>query len=88
MIPNATQCIGLDRLEKISCRGSTKDVIFRNIITTIKSKSTRWVGHLVRVAAVRSAFKILFGIPEGKRPVGKPRRIWEDNFKMNLKEKG
>ena len=41
--------------------------------------------HVARMEEVRSAFKILTGIPTGKRPLGRPRRRWEDNIRMNLK---
>ena len=45
-------------------------------------------GHVARMEEGRSAFKILTGKPIGKRPLGKPRRRWEDNIKMLLKEIG
>ena len=44
----------------------------------------RWAGHVARMEEDRSAFKIL----TGKRPLGRPRRRWEDNFRMNLEEIG
>ena len=46
----------------------------------------RWAGHVARMEEGRSAFKILTGKPTRKRPLGRPRHIWEDNTKMNLKE--
>ena len=45
-------------------------------------------GHVVRMDDVRSAFKILTGNPTRKRPLGRPRLIWEDNIRMYLKEMG
>ena len=47
-----------------------------------------WAGHLARKEEGRSAFKILTGTPAGKRPLGRPRRRWEDNIRMDLKEIG
>ena len=49
-----------------------------NIVRVIKSRRLRWAGHVVRMEEGRSAFKILTGKPTGKRPLGRPRRRWED----------
>ena len=46
----------------------------------------RWAGHVTRMEEGRSAFKILIGKPTGKRPLGRLRRRWEDNIKINLKK--
>ena len=46
----------------------------------------RWAGHVARMEEGRSAFKILTGKPIGKRPLGRPRRRWEDNIRMELEE--
>ena len=48
----------------------------------------RWAGHVARMEKGRSAFKILAGKPEGKRPLGRPRHRWVDNIRMDLKEIG
>jgi len=48
----------------------------------------RWAGHVVRMEEGRSAFKIVTGKPTGKRPLGWPRRRWEDNIRMDLEEIG
>ena len=48
----------------------------------------KWVRHLARVGERRSAYRVLVGKPEGKRPLGRPRRRWEDNIKVNLQEVG
>ena len=53
----------------------------------IKSRRLRWAGHVARMEN-RSAFKILTGKPTGKRHLGRPRRRWEDNIRMDLKEIG
>ena len=55
-----------------------------NIVRVIKSRRLRWAGHVVRMEEGRSAFKILIGNPTGKRPIGRPRRRWEDNIRMDV----
>ena len=57
-----------------------------NIVRVIKSRSLRWADHVARMEGGRSAFKIL--TVTGKRPLGRPRRIWEGNIRMDLKEVG
>ena len=47
-----------------------------------------WAGHVARMEEGRSAFKILTGKPTGKRTLGRPRRRWEDNIRMDLEEMG
>ena len=49
-----------------------------NIVRVIKSRRLRWAGHVDRIEESRSAFKMLTGKPTGKRPLGRPRRRWED----------
>ena len=48
----------------------------------------RWVGHVARMGEWRGVYSVLVGKPEGKRPLGRPRRRWEDNIKMDLQEVG
>jgi hypothetical protein len=50
-----------------------------NIIRTTKSRRMRWAGHVTGVGETRNAYRILAGKPEGKRPLGRPRRRWVDN---------
>ena len=50
-----------------------------NIVRVIKSRRSRYAGHVAQMEEGRSAFKILRGTPAGKRPLGRPRRRWEDN---------
>jgi hypothetical protein len=57
-----------------------------NIVRMIKSRRMRWAGHVARMEEVRDVYRVLVGRPEGKRPVGGPRRRWEDNIKMDLRE--
>ena len=59
-----------------------------NIVRVIKSRRLRWAGHVARMKEGRSAFKIVTGKPTGKRPLGMPRRRWEDNIRMDLEEIG
>ena len=59
-----------------------------NIVRVIKSRRLRWAGHVPRMEEGRTAFKILTGKPTGKRPLGRPRRRWEDNITMHLIEIG
>jgi hypothetical protein len=54
----------------------------------IKARRMRWAGHVVRMGEVRGAYNILVGRLEGRRPLGRPRRRWEDNIKMDLREIG
>ena len=58
-----------------------------NIVRVIKFRTLRWAGHVARMEEGRSAFKILTGTPTGKRPLGRPRRRWDDSgIRMDLKE--
>jgi hypothetical protein len=59
-----------------------------NIVRVIKSRRMRWAGHVARMGEGRSFFRVLVGRPEGKRPLGRLRRSWEDNIKMDLREIG
>ena len=55
---------------------------------TLREESSRWAGHVARMEECRSAFKILTGKPTGKRRLGRRRRRWEDNIRMDLEEIG
>ena len=57
-----------------------------NIVRVIKSRRLIWAGHVTRIEKGRSVFKILTGIPAGNIPLGRPRRRWEENIRMDLKE--
>jgi hypothetical protein len=57
-----------------------------SIVSVIKARRMRWVGHVARMGEVRGAYNILVGRPEGRRPLGRPRHSWEDNIKMDLRE--
>jgi hypothetical protein len=58
-----------------------------SIIRMNKSRMMRWAGHVAQMEN-RTANRILAGKPEGKRPLGRPRRRWVDNIKMDLREIG
>ena len=51
-----------------------------NIVQVVKSRRMRWAGHVVRMGEGRGVHRVLVGKPEGKRPLGRPRRRWEDNI--------
>ena len=59
-----------------------------NIVRVIKSRRTRWAGHVVCMGERRGVYRVLVGKAEGKRPLGRPRLRWEDNIKMDLQEVG
>jgi hypothetical protein len=59
-----------------------------SIITIINSRRMRWAGHVARMGEKRNAHRILVGKPEGKRQLGRPRRRWVDNIKMDFREIG
>jgi hypothetical protein len=56
-----------------------------NIVKVIKSRM-RWAGHVARMGEERGVYMVLVGKPEGKRPLGRSRRRWEDNIRMDLLE--
>jgi hypothetical protein len=56
-----------------------------SIISIIKSKRMRWAGHVARNGAKTIAYRILAGKPEGKRPLGRPKRRWVHSIKICLK---
>ena len=57
-----------------------------NIVRVIKSRRMSWAGHVARMGDGRGFYRVLVGKPEGKRPLGRPRRWWEDSIKMDLQE--
>jgi len=59
-----------------------------NIVRVIKSRRMRWVGHVARMGEERGVYRVLVGKPEGRRPLGRPRRRWVDNIRMDLQEVG
>jgi len=59
-----------------------------NIVRVVKSRQMRWAGHVARMGEDRGVQWVLVGKPEGKRPLGRPSRRWEDIIKMDLQEVG
>jgi len=59
-----------------------------NIVWVIKSRRMRWAGHVARMGKRRGVYRVLVGKLEGKRPLGRSRRRWEDSIKMDLQEVG
>ena len=51
-----------------------------NIVRVIKSRRMRWAGHVARMGKERGLYRVLVGKPEGRRPLGRPRRRWVDKF--------
>jgi hypothetical protein len=59
-----------------------------DIIRQIISRRMRWVGHVACMGKRRNVYRVLVGKPDGKRPLERPRRRWEDGIKMDLREIG
>jgi hypothetical protein len=59
-----------------------------SIIRIIKSRGMRWTGHVARMGEKRNTYRLLVGKPEGKKPLGRPRRRWVDNIRIGLREVG
>jgi hypothetical protein len=79
--------------EDRSCRKLHNDELHSlfsspNIVRVIKCRRMRWAGHVSRMGEGRGVYRVLVGRPEGKRPLGRPRRRWEDNINLDLREIG
>jgi hypothetical protein len=59
-----------------------------NIFRVIKSRRMGWVGHVARMGEGRGVYRVLIGRPESKRPLGRSKRSWENNIKIDLREIG
>jgi hypothetical protein len=57
-----------------------------DVIRQIKSRRMRWAGHVARMGEGRNVYRVLMGNPKGKRPLGRPRRRWEDGIRKNLRD--
>jgi hypothetical protein len=84
---------GPEREEDGSCRKLHNDELHNlysspNIVRVIKSRRMTWAGHVARMGEGRGVYRVLVGRPEGKRTLGRPRRRWENNIKLDLKEIG
>ena len=59
---------------------------FSLTVSEVGERIMRWAGHVARMGERRGVYGVLVGKPEGKKPLGRPRRGWEDNIKMDLQE--
>jgi len=59
-----------------------------NIVRVINLRRMRWAGHVARMGEERGVYKVLMGKPDGRRPLGRPRRRWADSIRMDLQEVG
>jgi len=59
-----------------------------SIFRVIKSRGIKWAGHVARKEEREDVYRILMGKPEGRKPLGRPKRRWENNIKMDLQEVG
>ena len=59
-----------------------------NIVWVIKSRRRRGAGHVARMGEERGVYRVLLGKPEGRRPLGRPRRRWADNIRVDLEDVG
>jgi len=57
-----------------------------SIVWLIKSRRMRWAGHVAHMDEERGVYRVLVGKPEGRRPMGRPRRRWVDNIRMDLQQ--
>jgi hypothetical protein len=57
----------------------------QNIVRVIKSRRVRWAGHVARIGERKGVYRVLVKRPEGKRPLTRPKRRWEDNIKLDLR---
>jgi hypothetical protein len=76
---------GLKKLHNEELHGSYSSPA---IVRVIKARRMRWAGHVARMGEVRGTYNILVGRSEGRRPLGRPWRRWENNIKMDLREIG
>jgi hypothetical protein len=83
--PNRYEVIG--ELRKLNNEELNDLYSSPNIVRAIKSRIS-WARHVARMGEERDVYRVLVGKPEGKRPLEKPRRRWEDNIKMDLQEVG
>jgi hypothetical protein len=84
---------GPKRKEDVSWRKMHNDELHSlysspNIVRVIKSRRMRWTGHVARMGEGRGVYRVLVGRPKVNRPVGRPRHTWENNIKMDLRERG
>ena len=64
------------------------DLYSPNFVPVIKSRRMRWAGHVARMGEEIGVYRVLLGKPQGRRPLGRPRRRWVDNIRMGVQEVG
>jgi len=74
--------------EKRKIHNEELNDLYRSPNIAIKSRRMRWARFVARMGGRRGVYRVLVGTPELKRPLGRPRRRWEDNIKMDLQEVG
>ena len=100
----STAVVGLDLLYEVPCSHSFRHTTLGgtfwkneelndlysspNIVRVIKSRRMRWAGHVARMGEERGAYRVLVGKLEGKRPLGRTKRRWVDNIRIDLQEVG
>jgi hypothetical protein len=72
----------------LSCNHFSSGKVTISSARIFESRRLRWAGHVARMGERRGAYRALVGKPEGKRPLERPTRRWEDNIKMDLREVG
>jgi len=77
-----------ERFVNIYCRIIPLKGNSPNIVLGIKSRRMRWAGHVACMGEERGVYTVSVGKPEGKRPLGRPRRRWVDNIRMDVQEVG
>jgi hypothetical protein len=93
LFEKSVEIFGSKREEDVSWRILHNDELHglyssRNIVRMIKSRKMMWAGHIARIGEGRGVYSVLVGMSEVKRPLGRPRRRWEDNNKMDVREIG
>jgi hypothetical protein len=63
-------------------------IFHSHIVRAIKATRLRWVGHVAHMGEGRVIYRVLVGKPEGKKPLGRSRRSWDDNIKLDLRQVG
>ena len=74
--------------EAVNCYDCVAAIVDELISSVSSIMLMRWAGHVARMGEGRGVYRVLVGKPEGKRPLGRPRRRWEDNIRMDLQEVG
>jgi hypothetical protein len=77
-----------EEMRQTEDQGIDGRIILESILTFLFSSEQSFHGHVARMGELRGAYNILVRRPEGGRPLGRPRRRWEDNIKMDLREIG